>query len=181
MSPLSRDRDLALERATDEGRSSFTRLSMPVSRRQSAVLSRDSSLNSKTPQSNTITRNRQHSVNSINSLDRNGSGLSIERAGTPGQHHCYLSTQPSDAIQVLLLESALHMADISNPVKPWEIYQRWLSRVMEEFYNQGRSVENKESTNVPYSFCSAPLSSTTLLYSISSFSFYFILFLRYNR
>ena len=40
--------------------------------------------------------------------------------------------------QLLLLESALHMADISNPAKPWEIYQRWLNRVMEEFYHQGR-------------------------------------------
>ena len=134
MSPLSRDRELVLDRATDEGRSSFGRLSMPVSRRQSAVLSRESSLNSKTPQSNMITRNRQPSVTS---LEKNGMGGSIERAGTPGQQHCHLSNQPSDAIQVLLLESALHMADISNPVKPWDIYQRWCSRVMEEFYNQG--------------------------------------------
>lgn len=156
MSPLSRDRDLIpLERATEEGRQSFTQLSMPLSRRHSAVLlSRDSSLNSKTPQSNMIpTRNRQHSVNSINSLERNGSGMSIERAGTPAgqqqqQHNnLYLSTQPSDAIQVLLLESALHMADISNPVKPWEIYQRWLGRVMEEFYNQGQSVQEKRESN----------------------------------
>ena len=103
------------------------------------MLSRDSSLNSKTPQSNVFTRNRQPSVNSVSSLERHG--LSIERAGTPAQQNFHLSTQPSDAIQVLLLESALHMADISNQVKQWEIYQRWLSRVMEEFYNQGRRLE----------------------------------------
>jgi cAMP-specific phosphodiesterase 4 len=31
----------------------------------------------------------------------------------------------------------LHCADLGNPTKPLEIYQRWLDRVMNEFFLQG--------------------------------------------
>ena len=43
----------------------------------------------------------------------------------------------SDKHQLLLLESVLHIADVSNPAKPWNLYSRWLDGVMTEFYNQG--------------------------------------------
>ena len=43
----------------------------------------------------------------------------------------------SDKHQLLLLESVLHIADVSNPAKPWKLYSRWLDGVMAEFYNQG--------------------------------------------
>jgi hypothetical protein len=59
------------------------------------------------------------------------------------------SSTPSDPTQLLLLESALHMADISNPVKPWDVYQQWLSRVMEEFYHQG---DHERELELPMTF-----------------------------
>ena len=141
-------REVPPETSFADNRASL-RMPLPASRRQSAsMLSRESSgLNSRTPPQPIITRNRQPSVNSMSSgLERHGSGMSIDRAGTPAYHNHHL---PSDAIQVLLLESALHMADISNPVKPWEIYQKWLNRVMEEFYHQG----GWSSESILFLFC----------------------------
>ena len=35
----------------------------------------------------------------------------------------------------------VHMADVSNPVKPWGVYTKWTSRIMEEFYAQVRVSE----------------------------------------
>lgn len=43
----------------------------------------------------------------------------------------------SDAHQLHMLESILHLADVSNPAKSWNLYSRWLDGVMDEFYNQG--------------------------------------------
>lgn len=43
----------------------------------------------------------------------------------------------SDTQQLLVLESVLHLADVSNPAKPWKTYCRWLDCVMAEFYDQG--------------------------------------------
>jgi cAMP-specific phosphodiesterase 4 len=37
----------------------------------------------------------------------------------------------------IMIEMALHCADISNPVKNIDIYKKWVVVVMEEFYNQG--------------------------------------------
>ena len=31
----------------------------------------------------------------------------------------------------------LHCADLSNPTKPLELYQKWTDRVMNEFFLQG--------------------------------------------
>jgi len=35
------------------------------------------------------------------------------------------------------LEFILHVADISNPAKDWELHRQWTSRIMEEFFCQG--------------------------------------------
>lgn len=34
------------------------------------------------------------------------------------------------------LEFILHVADISNPAKDWELHRQWTSRIMEEFFRQ---------------------------------------------
>ncbi|CAH3161548.1 unnamed protein product [Pocillopora meandrina] len=40
------------------------------------------------------------------------------------------------------LEFILHVADISNPAKDWELHRQWTSRIMEEFFCQGdREIE----------------------------------------
>jgi hypothetical protein len=36
----------------------------------------------------------------------------------------------------LLLNQLIHSCDVSNPSKPFEIYQIWVDRVFQEFYNQ---------------------------------------------
>ncbi|CAM1328153.1 dnc (predicted) [Pycnogonum litorale] len=41
----------------------------------------------------------------------------------------------TDRIQVL--QNMVHCADLSSPTKPLEMYQRWVERIMEEFFQQG--------------------------------------------
>jgi len=41
----------------------------------------------------------------------------------------------TDRIQVL--ENLVHCADLSNPTKPLELYKKWVSLLMEEFFQQG--------------------------------------------
>lgn len=41
----------------------------------------------------------------------------------------------TDRIQVL--ENLVHCADLSNPTKPLPLYKRWVSLLMEEFFQQG--------------------------------------------
>ncbi|CCD69643.1 putative 3',5'-cyclic-AMP phosphodiesterase pde-4 [Caenorhabditis elegans] len=41
----------------------------------------------------------------------------------------------NDKIQVL--QSMIHLADLSNPTKPIELYQQWNQRIMEEYWRQG--------------------------------------------
>ncbi|VDD92153.1 unnamed protein product [Enterobius vermicularis] len=41
----------------------------------------------------------------------------------------------SDRIQVL--QSMIHLADLSNPTKPIDLYRSWNQRIMEEYWRQG--------------------------------------------
>lgn len=41
----------------------------------------------------------------------------------------------TDRIQVL--QNMVHCADLSNPTKPLDVYKRWVTSVMEEFFQQG--------------------------------------------
>ena len=36
-----------------------------------------------------------------------------------------------------VLRMGMHCADVSNPAKPFAVYEKWVERVMEEFYQQG--------------------------------------------
>lgn len=42
-----------------------------------------------------------------------------------------------DDNQKILLQMALHAADVNNPAKPFPVYEIWIDRIMEEFYVQG--------------------------------------------
>lgn len=46
----------------------------------------------------------------------------------------------------ILLNQLIHACDISNPTKPFEIYQLWVDRVFEEFYNQVKQMFNYRET-----------------------------------
>jgi len=52
---------------------------------------------------------------------------------------------------LLKLQMVLHAADLSNTLKPWDIYTKWTSRVMEEFYAQGDR-ERRLGLPVSYAF-----------------------------
>ena len=41
----------------------------------------------------------------------------------------------TDRIQVL--QNMVHCADLSNPTKPLDLYNNWVERIMEEFFQQG--------------------------------------------
>lgn len=41
----------------------------------------------------------------------------------------------TDRIQVL--QNLVHCSDLSNPTKPLNIYQKWVDRIMDEFFQQG--------------------------------------------
>lgn len=45
--------------------------------------------------------------------------------------------EPNDAERSLILTTAVHCADISNPIKPLDLYVKWSVRVMAEFWDQG--------------------------------------------
>jgi hypothetical protein len=61
--------------------------------------------------------------------------------------------------RLLLLETILHAADLSNPLKPKAVYKKWVDRVTDEFFSQGdKELElglpaspmcDRESTNIP--------------------------------
>ncbi|KAL3098263.1 hypothetical protein niasHS_002099 [Heterodera schachtii] len=39
--------------------------------------------------------------------------------------------------RILVLRSAIHLADLSNPTKPIELYRQWNERILEEYLRQG--------------------------------------------
>eukprot|EP00238_Polyblepharides_amylifera_P008734 CAMPEP_0196575730 /NCGR_PEP_ID=MMETSP1081-20130531/5149_1 /TAXON_ID=36882 /ORGANISM="Pyramimonas amylifera, Strain CCMP720" /LENGTH=942 /DNA_ID=CAMNT_0041894123 /DNA_START=301 /DNA_END=3129 /DNA_ORIENTATION=+ len=50
--------------------------------------------------------------------------------------------------RMFILNCLVHSADISNPVKPYEIYDKWAHCVLEEFFSQG---DQERSRNMPIS------------------------------
>ncbi len=44
---------------------------------------------------------------------------------------------PSGSDKQILLNQVIHASDISNPIKPFDIYEEWVKRVFNEFYDQG--------------------------------------------
>jgi hypothetical protein len=55
------------------------------------------------------------------------------RAGFNQDYFCTVLQE-----NILLFEEAfLHLADVSNPLKPWHICQSWAGRVLDEFFAQG--------------------------------------------
>lgn len=36
-----------------------------------------------------------------------------------------------------MLQSVIHLADLSNPTKPIDLYSVWVERIMEEYWRQG--------------------------------------------
>uniref|UniRef100_A0A914HDP9 Phosphodiesterase n=1 Tax=Globodera rostochiensis TaxID=31243 RepID=A0A914HDP9_GLORO len=39
--------------------------------------------------------------------------------------------------RILVLRSAIHLADLSNPTKPIDLYRQWNERILEEYWRQG--------------------------------------------
>jgi hypothetical protein len=53
------------------------------------------------------------------------------------------------SLQQEFLNIIIHICDISNPTKPFDIYSKWADRVMEEFYLQG---DKERELNLNISF-----------------------------
>ena len=53
------------------------------------------------------------------------------------------------AIQQEFLNVLIHAADISNPTKPMNVYNVWIDKIMEEFWNQG---DKEKELKLPVSF-----------------------------
>jgi len=68
---------------------------------------------------------------SLNAKNKNGE---INQAGNDKQ---------------FLLNQLVHASDISNPMKPIEIYKEWVERVFTEFFNQG---DMEKANNIKVSF-----------------------------
>jgi hypothetical protein len=54
-----------------------------------------------------------------------------------------------NSIQQEFLNILIHASDISNPTKPFQIYQNWADRVMNEFFSQG---DKERELGLPISF-----------------------------
>ena len=68
--------------------------------------------------------------------------LFLEVNGTDTRSFCSCEKETIDAFaddnkRLFVMELLLHCADISNPVKPFNIYKKWASLVCEEFCLQG--------------------------------------------
>jgi hypothetical protein len=56
------------------------------------------------------------------------------------------------------LNILLHTADISNPTKPFHVYEKWVTKVMDEFWRQG---DTEKELKLPVSFlCDRTTTST---------------------
>lgn len=47
------------------------------------------------------------------------------------------------------MEILLHSADISNPIKPFDLYKRWTGRIRKEFFSQG---DKERELGLPISY-----------------------------
>jgi cAMP-specific phosphodiesterase 4 len=61
---------------------------------------------------------------------------------------CFTDPTEGPKNRLLLQETLLHSADLSNPIKPLAIYQKWVTRVTDEFFAQG---EKEKSVGFPVS------------------------------
>lgn len=47
-----------------------------------------------------------------------------------------------------VLKCLVHCADLSNPTRPLQFYEKWVERLMEEFFRQVRNVKFKKSCSL---------------------------------
>ncbi len=65
------------------------------------------------------------------------SRLSVEKSLEEHPEHLDSASGEQRLDKLIMIEMALHCADISNPVKDISIYKKWVMVVMTEFYQQG--------------------------------------------
>ncbi|EGF79038.1 hypothetical protein BATDEDRAFT_12624, partial [Batrachochytrium dendrobatidis JAM81] len=50
--------------------------------------------------------------------------------------------------RLTLMQMLMKCADVSNPTKAWPLYQEWITRITEEFFNQG---DRESALGLPFS------------------------------
>ena len=50
----------------------------------------------------------------------------------------------------MCMDSLLHAADISNPIKPFDIVQMWTDKVLAEFWQQVIFIKNQENNEISF-------------------------------
>ncbi len=80
--------------------------------------------------------------------------LKIEKLGISKGNNLDKLFENSDNVQIYstqqeFMNIMIHTCDISNPTKPWDIYNQWVDKVMEEFWKQG---DREKKLNLPVSF-----------------------------
>jgi 3'5'-cyclic nucleotide phosphodiesterase len=111
---------------------------------------------------------RRNSVDSGLSSRRGSSSSYADSRGSANSSMAFNGIASlSDKHQLLLLESVLHIADVSNPAKPWNLYSRWLDGVMTEFYSQGKRYKEGCTTLTQLSFDNSPF--YVMLYTVFIF------------
>jgi len=76
-------------------------------------------------------------VKDINTFYEVTSEICDQQAQTPTMLQTDYEENVLNKDTLLWLEVFLHLADVSNPLKPFEICQAWAWRVLDEFFNQG--------------------------------------------
>mmetsp|Transcript_58126 Transcript_58126/g.135907 ORF Transcript_58126/g.135907 Transcript_58126/m.135907 type:complete len:777 (+) Transcript_58126:148-2478(+) len=76
-------------------------------------------------------------VKEFNTIYELNSDVCEAEAADPGSQRKSYGEQLLQKESMTWLKALLHFADISNPLKPFEVCQAWAMRVLEEFFKQG--------------------------------------------
>ena len=58
----------------------------------------------------------------------------------------------------MCMDALLHAADVSNPIKPFKLYEGWVKVLFDEFWGQG---DSERSLNIPVSYLCDRYSTNT--------------------
>jgi len=88
-------------------------------------------------------------VKELNTIYELNSDVCEAEAFDPGSNKQRYTEQLLQKESIMWLKAMLHFADISNPLKPFEVCHAWAMRVLDEFFHQG---EEEKRLGIPVGF-----------------------------